>query len=54
MLIEPGGWIAEAALGLIGKSPRHEVEANLHRLKQLIETGKVTDMSYATPHKFDE
>lgn len=30
VLIEPGGWIAEAALGLIGKSPAPRSRSQLH------------------------
>jgi uncharacterized membrane protein len=48
----PGGWIAEAALAAIGKSPAHEVRANLKRLKELLETGHVTTMDYAVAGKF--
>ncbi len=35
------------ALALIGKFPAEEVYSNLRRLKQLIETEKVTDRSYS-------
>ena len=39
-----------------GKYPMEEVTSNLHRLKELMETGKVTDGSYAyayaVPGKF--
>jgi len=40
------------ALALIGKFPAEEVRANLHRLKQVMETGNVTDTSYAVRGKF--
>ena len=36
----PGGRFAMDALVLIGKFPGQEVSANLHRFKQLMETGK--------------
>jgi len=41
-----------AALALIGKYPAKEVSANLHRFKELLETGGVTDTSYAVAGKF--
>jgi hypothetical protein len=46
------GWLGRAAFALIGKSPAEEVASNLHRLKQLIETGLVTDTSHAVAGKF--
>jgi uncharacterized membrane protein len=48
----PFGTLGRAALALIGKPPNEEIAANLHRLKQIIETGRVTDMSYAVAGKF--
>jgi uncharacterized membrane protein len=48
----PLGSLGRAALALIGKFPAQESPANLHRLKELLETGKVTDTSYAVPGKF--
>ena len=48
----PLGMLGRAALALIGKYPAQEVAANLHRLKQLMETGKVTDTSHAMSDKF--
>jgi hypothetical protein len=39
-------------LAFIGKFPAKEESANLHRLKQLLETGRVTDRSYAVSGKF--
>jgi uncharacterized membrane protein len=48
----PFGKWGRAALLLIGKHPAEEVSANLHRLKQLMETGRVTDTSYAVAGKF--
>lgn len=52
VMTAPLGGVGRAALGLIGKYPDKEVAANLNRLKQLLETGKVTDTSYAVPGKF--
>jgi uncharacterized membrane protein len=49
----PLGRVGRLALALIGKSPNEEVRANLHRLKQKMETGHVTDTSYAVAGKFD-
>jgi uncharacterized membrane protein len=48
----PLGRLGRAALALIGKFPAEEVTANLHRLKQVMETGKVTDTSYSVRGKF--
>jgi uncharacterized membrane protein len=48
----PFGKVWRAALMLIGKSPVEEVSANLQRLKQLLETGHVTDTSFAVAGKF--
>jgi uncharacterized membrane protein len=48
----PLGRLGRAALALIGKFPAEEVSANLRRLKQVIETGQVTDTSYSAPGKF--
>lgn len=50
----PGGKLVQAALALIGKYPAQEVAANLHRFKQVMETGKVTDTTYAVPNKFSQ
>lgn len=50
----PGGKLVEAALALIGKYPAQEMAANLHRLKQVMETGKVTDTTYAVHGKFTQ
>jgi uncharacterized membrane protein len=52
VLRSPLGRLGRAALALIGKFPAHEVSANLHRLKQVMETGRVTDTSYSVPGKF--
>jgi uncharacterized membrane protein len=48
----PLGKLGIAALALMGKFPAEEQSANLHRLKQLLETGRVTDTSYAVAGKF--
>ena len=48
----PLGRLGRAALALIGKFPAEEVTANLHRLKEVMETGHVTDTSYAVAGKF--
>lgn len=49
----PLGRVGRAALALMGKFPAAEVSSNLHRLKQLMETGRVTDTSHAVKGKFD-
>lgn len=48
----PLGILGRAALAVIGKFPAGEVSSNLHRLKQVMETGKVIDTSYSVPGKF--
>ena len=48
----PLGRLGRAALALIGKFPAEEVPANLRRLKEVMETGRVTDTSYAVAGKF--
>ena len=50
----PLGKLGRGMLALIGKFPAEEVAANLHRLKQVMETGKVTDTSYSVRGKFFE
>jgi uncharacterized membrane protein len=52
VLRSPLGRLGRAALAVIGKFPQEEVAANLRRLKQILETGQVTDASYAVPGKF--
>ena len=37
----PLGKLGRVALALIGKFPSEEVSANLHRLKEVMETGRV-------------
>jgi uncharacterized membrane protein len=48
----PLGRLGRAALALIGKFPAEEASANLRRLKELMETGRVTDTSYSVAGKF--
>src|SRR5260370_3608320 len=48
----PLGRLGRAALALLGKFPAEEVAANLHRLKQVMEEGRVTDTSYSVAGKF--
>lgn len=48
----PLGRLGRAALALIGKFPAEEVSSNLHRLKEVMETGRVTDASYSVAGKF--
>jgi uncharacterized membrane protein len=48
----PLGRLGRAALALIGKFPAAEVSSNLRRLKELMETGRVTDTSYSVAGKF--
>jgi uncharacterized membrane protein len=48
----PLGRLGRAALALIGKFRAEEVSANLHRLKELMETGSVTDTRYSVAGKF--
>jgi uncharacterized membrane protein len=48
----PLGRVGRVALAVIGKHPMEEVTSNLHRLKEIMETGKVTDTSYAVAGKF--
>src|SRR5512147_2860002 len=50
----PLGRLGRAVLALIGKFPAEEVSANLRRLKQVMETGRVTDTSYSVAGKFNQ
>jgi uncharacterized membrane protein len=50
----PLGRLGRVALALIGKFPAEEQSSNLHRLKEVLETGRVTDTSYAVKGKFDQ
>ena len=54
VMTPPLGRLGRAALALIGKFPTEEVHSNLHRLKEIMETGRVTDTSYAVAGKFVE
>lgn len=49
----PFGKLGHTALTLVGKPPAKEVAANLRRLKQVMETGEVTDTDHAVAGKFD-
>jgi uncharacterized membrane protein len=49
----PLGRVGRGALRMIGKPPAAEIEANLNRLKQLLETGRVTDTRHSVRGKFD-
>lgn len=48
----PLGRLGRAALALIGKLPAEEERSNLHRLKELLETGRVSGTSHAVAGKF--
>ncbi|KAB1907087.1 hypothetical protein [Micromonospora sp. AMSO31t] len=52
VLATPFGRLGRTALTLVGKPPAAEVAANLRRLKQLLETGEVTDTEHAVAGKF--
>ncbi|HEY2038119.1 MAG TPA: SRPBCC family protein [Edaphobacter sp.] len=52
VLTAPMGKLERMAMALMGKFPEQEVRANLHRLKELLETGKITDTSFAVKGKF--
>lgn len=49
----PLGRLGRAALALLGKRPEEEVPANLRRLKQILETGRVIDTTASVPGKFE-
>lgn len=53
VLKTPFGRLGHAALILMGKPPAAEVAANLRRLKEVMETGRVTDTVHAVSGKFD-
>ncbi|MEE6263142.1 SRPBCC family protein [Plantactinospora sonchi] len=53
VLRTPFGGLGRGVLTLIGKPPAEEVAANLRRLKQVLETGEVTDTDHAVAGKFD-
>ncbi|HXP00561.1 MAG TPA: SRPBCC family protein [Luteibacter sp.] len=48
----PLGALGLELLAWMGKPAAKEVAANLHRLKEVLETGRVSDRSYAVPGKF--
>jgi uncharacterized membrane protein len=48
----PFGEVGRVALSLIGKPPAEEMSANLHRLKEIMETGRVMDTRHAVSGKF--
>jgi uncharacterized membrane protein len=50
----PLGRLGRAALALMGIFPAEEVSSNLHRLKEVMETGRVTDTSYSRAGKFTQ
>jgi uncharacterized membrane protein len=50
----PGGLLTEAALAAVGKPPAREVRANLERLKEVLETGHVTNRDYVVTGKFGD
>ncbi|WP_049565203.1 SRPBCC family protein [Streptomyces sp. SBT349] len=52
VMTTPFGGLGRTTLRLIGKPPQAEAAANLRRLKQLMETGEVTDTSHSVPGKF--
>lgn len=51
VLSAPLGKLGLTALAWMGKYPADEVRANLTRLKQVMETGKVTYTNYSAPGK---
>src|SRR5262249_53912254 len=53
VMIAPLGRLGRVALALIGKFPAEEVSSNLHRLKEVMETGRVTDTTYSVAGKFN-
>jgi hypothetical protein len=53
VLKTPLGRLGHAALALVGKPPAEAVAANLRWLKQVLETGTVTDTDHAVAGKFD-
>jgi uncharacterized membrane protein len=52
VMTTPFGRVGRVGLTLMGKPPAGEVSANLHRLKEVLETGMVTDTSYSVAGKF--
>ena len=52
VMIVPMGEIGQILLSVFGKSPTEEIPANLHRLKELLETGLVTNTDHTAKGKF--
>lgn len=48
----PFGAVGRAVLRAVGKPPAEEIAANLNRLRQLLETGAVTDTRHAVRGRF--
>jgi uncharacterized membrane protein len=48
----PLGRLGHRVLALMGKPPAGEVPANLRRLKEVLETGRVTSLDHAVAGKF--
>jgi uncharacterized membrane protein len=48
----PLGRLGRMALALAGKCPAEEMSSNLRRLKEVVETGRVTDVTYSVAGKF--
>lgn len=48
----PFGRLGRVGLALVGKPPSGEVPANLRRLKEILETGTVTETTHAVAGKF--
>jgi hypothetical protein len=44
--------LGRAALALVGKYPAREMASNLRRLKEILETGIVTDTTCSVAGKF--
>ncbi|MGO4594996.1 SRPBCC family protein [Leifsonia sp. 2TAF2] len=51
-LTMPNGFLPRVALRVARKHPAQEVRSNLNRLKQVLETGTITDTSNALPGRF--
>jgi uncharacterized membrane protein len=49
----PLGRFGHVAMALLGRFPQHEMAADLHRLQELMETGRITDTRHAIAHKFE-
>ena len=50
----PLGTMGLKLMAWIGKPPAKEMAANLNRLKEVLETGRVSNRSYAVPGKFQD